>query len=309
MTPTIFITTADSQLIAARVSAHSLRSRSTSPEKFNIQLLRAENFPQLWDRDGQTFRWWKESPNTNHFSRRDAQSFLSLRRAVPQMMGYRGRALVIDPDVFAVGDVWELLDRDMGDKAILCRRMIKRVGGKPQEAWSTSVMLLDCARLQHWRWDEEIAEIFSGQRMLGEYLSLMDEPPENIGLFEEHWNHMDTLNAETELLHNSGINTQPWKTGLPADYHEFTIRRQSLRQRLRQFLRTMVGRPGKPVMRYQPHPDPRQEAHFFLLLQQCLDAGTITRKELKRAMRLQHLRADAFKLLQDLARVDAGFQH
>ena len=33
----------------------------------------------------------------------------------------KGRAAVIDPDIFAVGDVWELLSRDMGGKAILCR--------------------------------------------------------------------------------------------------------------------------------------------------------------------------------------------
>ena len=36
-------------------------------------------------------------------------------------MDYQGRALVIDPDVFAAGDVWDLLQRDMQGHAILCR--------------------------------------------------------------------------------------------------------------------------------------------------------------------------------------------
>ena len=39
----------------------------------------------------------------------DLQSFTPLRFMPPQLMGYEGRAIVIDPDVFAVGDVYELL--------------------------------------------------------------------------------------------------------------------------------------------------------------------------------------------------------
>ena len=40
----------------------------------------------------------------------------------PGLMGYEGRSVVIDPDIFAVADVWELLTRDMQGKAILARR-------------------------------------------------------------------------------------------------------------------------------------------------------------------------------------------
>ena len=40
----------------------------------------------------------------------------------PELMGYEGRALVIDPDILAVADVWELLSRDMQGAAIMCRQ-------------------------------------------------------------------------------------------------------------------------------------------------------------------------------------------
>ena len=39
----------------------------------------------------------------------DLQSFTPLRFMPPELMGYQGRAVVVDPDVFAVGDVFELL--------------------------------------------------------------------------------------------------------------------------------------------------------------------------------------------------------
>ena len=51
----------------------------------------------------------------------DLQSFTPVRFTPPKLMGYQGRAIVIDPDVFAVGDVNELFERDMEGKAILAR--------------------------------------------------------------------------------------------------------------------------------------------------------------------------------------------
>ena len=66
---------------------------------------------QIYLRDGAKRPWLVD----------DLQSFTPLRFLPPELMGYQGRALVIDPDVFAVGDVWELLSRDMQGKAIMCR--------------------------------------------------------------------------------------------------------------------------------------------------------------------------------------------
>ena len=99
----------------------------------------------------------------------------------PELMNYKGRAVVIDPDVFAIGDVWDLLSRDMEGKAIMCRlrsKTSKDVNGK----LASSVMLLDCARLKHWKTDEMFNEMFEGKRDYKQWISLKYEDRNTIGL-------------------------------------------------------------------------------------------------------------------------------
>ena len=93
----------------------------------------------------------------------DLQSFTPLRFMPPELMGYEGRALVVDPDVFAVGDVWELLSRDMQGKAIMCRVHggVKRT---VRGTYASSVMLLDCAKLKHWRTEAQFDALFAFTR-------------------------------------------------------------------------------------------------------------------------------------------------
>ena len=295
--PTVVIHTNDAQWLAAKVAAHSLRSRSRSPDRFDVRLLRLEETPHLYRCHGQRFVWWDgDAPSV--FRRRDLQSFAPLRRMVPALLGFRGRALVLDPDVFAVGDVFELLTRDMNGKAILCRRQARSHGGRA--LYSSAVMLLDCGQLAHWQWERDIDDIFRRGAPLGPWLALLDESPERIGLLEDEWNHFDTLNEETKLLHNTEIVTQPWKTGLPADYHEHAPRWPPLLEALRRGVSRMTSRHATPSEYYRPHPDPRQEQLFFTLLKECLDDGTITRALVRRAIRRSHLRKDAFALLDAL---------
>jgi hypothetical protein len=146
--PTVVIHTNDQQMVAALVSAHSLKSRSKSPELFDVRLLRLEETPHLYKRNKQNFIWWDgDAPSV--WRTRDLQSFAPLRRMVPALLGFTGRALVIDPDVFAIGDVYELLSRNMNSKAILCRQKPEWRAGR--RLYSSAVMLLDCSKLTHWR--------------------------------------------------------------------------------------------------------------------------------------------------------------
>lgn len=295
--PTVVIHTNDQHMIAALVSAHSLKSRSRSPDRFDVRILRLEETPALWKRDGEKFIWW-EGVKPNDWWRRGLHSFQPLRRMVPAWLNFRGRALVIDPDVFAVGDVWELLSREMDDRAILCCQRAEWRDGRQLN--SSAVMLLDCERLTHWRWEEEIEELFALKRALGPYLALRDEAPERIGLLEEEWNHNDTLTATTKLLHNTRIETQPWKTGLPADYHQYTPPRFASIEMLKRLARRILRRPPRQTPVYQTHPDPSQERLFFSLLKECLDHGSITRRMVRTAMRKSYLRRDALTLLDGL---------
>jgi hypothetical protein len=133
MTPTVFIHTNHKQLVGALVSSYSLKRNSRHPERFEVRVIHSDDHPFLKAREGQPFlregraRIWRYD---------DLQSFTPLRFMPPQLMGYQGRAVVIDPDVFAVGDVTELLDRDMGGKAILCKAR------RTEKKFASSVMLL-----------------------------------------------------------------------------------------------------------------------------------------------------------------------
>ena len=145
MKPRVLIHTNHHQLVGALVSAHSFRRRSRHADRFEVALIEHGDYPFFQRHEGKPYlRAGNKVPWRND----DVQSFTPLRFMPPELMGYEGRALVVDPDVFAVSDVWDLLDRDMGGKAIMCRvhTGVKRSVRGP---YATSVMLLDCARLRH----------------------------------------------------------------------------------------------------------------------------------------------------------------
>ena len=293
MRDTVFIHSNRKQRLGALVSAHSLRTRSAAPDAFDVRILWAEDHPFIEARDGQPYLregrkvLWVED---------DLQSFPPLRFDVPRVMGYAGRAVVIDPDVFAVADVRELLERDMGGCAVMAKRM-PADGRKPLH-WASSVMLLDCAKLRHWRCEEDFGRLFTFERDYDDWMWLLLEPAGTVGELEPTWNHFDTLDATTKLLHNTHRRTQPWKTGLPAD---FTPRGRHADAAERPFLERALdrlrGRTAGPRGRYKPHPDPAQERFFFGLLRECLAAGVIDRDVVVEEIERRHVRHDALALV------------
>jgi hypothetical protein len=288
--PSVFIHTNERQMVGALVSKHSLERNSRSPEAFDVRLLRTDDHPFLRAREGQEFL---RDGARRVWTMNDLQSFTPLRFMPPEAMGYQGQALVIDPDVFAVGDVFELLSRDMQGKAIMCR---PRSGTKGAEGGlATSVMLLDCARLKHWRCEHDFGLLFAFERDYADWITLKLEPRETIGLFEPEWNDFDRLTPETKLLHNTKRQTQPWKSGLPVDFTPPSKKAQLARPKtwLRPF-RQLVAKPAT----YVPHPDPRQEQFFFGLLRECLEQGIVTEAMLREEMRQNHVRHDALEVLE-----------
>lgn len=294
---TVFIHTNEKQLIGALVGAYAMRRNSRHPERFDVRLIEYKDYPFLAAREGHPFlregavRIWRND---------DLQSFTPLRFMPPALMGFAGRAVVTDPDVFAVGDVHQLLTRDMQDKAILCRA---RSGFKQ---FASSVMLLDCARLTHWRCEEQFEQLFAMQRDYMDWISLRCEDPASIGLFEPEWNDFDRLTPATRLLHTTRRRTQPWKTGLPADFTPSSRHRdRSLAGRLRGVVRRLKGkRWRRPV--YEPHPDAAVENFFFQLLAECLDHGLVTEALLREHMARDHIRHDAFDVLARTRRLAAA---
>jgi hypothetical protein len=290
--PRVFVHTNRQQRLGALVSAHSLRRSSPHPEAFEVEILEREDHAFFLEREGKRYlrdgawRIWRNA---------DLQSFTPLRFLPPERMGYRGRALVIDPDIFAVGDVNELLNRDMGGKAILCRR---RSGWKKRTCWASSVMLLDNEKLSHWRCEEQFGELFQGRRDYADWICLRGEPSGTIGLLEDAWNDFDRLRPGTKLLHNTRRWTQPWKTGLPVDFvpgdrATGIAPLDWLMRKRREWLgdHALLGR-------YVRHPDRRQERLFFGLLRECVEAGIVSEELLREEVRCHHVRPDVFDVLE-----------
>jgi hypothetical protein len=265
--PVVVIHTNDQQMLAARVHAHSLKSRSATPDLFDVRLLRLEETPELLAREGQRYVWWHgNTPET--WRRRDLQSFAFLRRKVPEEQGFSGRALLLDPDITAIGDVYELLVRDLKGKAIGCTAKPGELDGRPFN--STAVMLFDCDKLRHWDWANDLEEIFARRLETGMWMSLLDEDPELIGRIEPEWNSLDSLTNDTKLLHNTERSMQPWKTGLRADFDQPAPRGPAAMQWLRgSAVPHVIRRPGGA--RYGQHHDPAQERIFFTLLKECVE--------------------------------------
>lgn len=302
MKPTVFVHTNDKQMLGARVAAYLLGARSSSSEKFDIRIIRLEETPHLYSRHGRTYlrkgrlAVWKND---------DLQSFSPLRMMVPELMGFTGRALLIDPDVFAVGDVYELLARDMQGKAILAKEVADGYRGSGARFFASSVMLLDCSRLRHWEWHKQIDDIFAAKLDYGPWISLLLEDPSTIGPLEEEWNHFDMLTERTKLLHNTERSTQPWKTGLPVDY-DTTMRDERRRggwlgDRVRRFL---GGTPSK--LRYVPHPDRAQELFFLRAVRECLANRVFDEAFLRSEMRKNHARHDLLDRIAALDSIEAA---
>ena len=285
---TVFIHTNPKQHVGAVVAAHALRRNSRHPERFAVEILSTDDFPMLQAYEGRAYTYGG-SPRT--WRNDDLQSFTPLRFAPPARMRYAGRAVVIDPDVFAVGDVNALLEHDMDGKASMCARRPP----KPHRAGylASSVMLLDCAKLRHWQPERDFAAMFDGNRDYEAWIKLELEPPGSIGILEPEWNHFDTLTERTQLLHNTRRRTQPWKTGLPVDFQIHAPLFGVVPQSLIRSLRRLSPFPDA----YQPHPDPRQTALFFALLRECLELKLISEERLRDEIARRHIRPDVFTLL------------
>jgi len=289
----VFIQTNHKQVTGAIVAAHALRRYSANNERFDVTIMDTADYPFFREYEGREYlrdgvhRTWLND---------DLQSFTPTRFMPPALMGYEGRAVVIDPDIFATTDIWDLLSRDMQGKAIMCR-MRSGPKGLVDKCMASSVMLLDCAQLSHWDAEAKFRAMFTFEQDYQPWICLKEEARDSIGFFEPEWNDFDRFTTDTKMLHTTRRRTQPWKTGLPTDWRPA--------ERFRLFP------PAAWIMRarrklfgeyaflgsYKQHPDINQERFFFGLLKECLAEGKIKHEQLRHEMAQNHVRHDALEIL------------
>jgi hypothetical protein len=276
--PTVFIQANARQMLGAKISAWSYKKASHRPDSFDVRIMDAAKWPRLM-REGQSIL---RDGHVRAWDPDDLQSFTPLRFAPPSLMKFEGRAVVTDPDCFGVGDVAELFDRDMGGKAIMA---VPRPGHNRRDDYiATSVMLLDCSKLRHWDFDQDLDDLFAHRFDYVDWIELKREDRSTIGFLEPEWNDFDRLTPETRILHTTKRRTQPWKAGLPIDY---TLRERGPFDFLRRLRRS----------RYERHPDPNQEALVYSLLADLVDRGEVTKHELVAEMAANHVRHDSLELI------------
>ena len=213
MKPCVFIHTNHKQYIGALVSQYSFKRNSPNGDKFDVKIIHSNDHPFLRAKEGQSFL---RAAACGSWHMEDLQVVHAARFIPPELMGYEGRAVVVDPDVFAVGDVYELLTRDMAGKAIMCRT---RTGSKGEGGGlATSVMLLDApssptgaARSSSTSCSRASATTWTG--------SCCTTSPRTRSACSRTSGTISTgLTEQTKLLHNTKRQTQPWKSGLPIDF-------------------------------------------------------------------------------------------
>jgi len=290
----VFIQTNHKQLTGAYVARHAIRRYSQHNDDFDVTIVNSCDYDffgkregQQYLRDGAMWTWLND----------DLQSFTPTRFMPPALMGFEGRAIVIDPDVFAAADVWDLLSCEMHGHAILCR-MRSGPKGAIDKCYASSVMLLDCNELAHWNVERQFEAMFSGELDYHDWICLKSEPPDSIGLFEPTWNDFDRFTTQTRMLHTTRRRTQPWKTGLRVDWR--------LSEKFRLFppigwllraRRRLFGEYGL-MGHYWRHPDPNQEWFFLALLKECLQQGGVTEAFLRQEAASDHVRHDILEAVE-----------
>ncbi|WP_455235205.1 hypothetical protein, partial [Thiogranum longum] len=129
------------------------------------------------------------------------------------------------------------------------------------------------------------------------WICLRMEDRDTIGLFENEWNDFDKLTENTKMLHVTRRKTQPWKAGLPIDWRP--AERFRLFPPVAWLMRARRHLFGEYALlgNYKEHPDRNQTILFFGLLKECLEKGMITEDMLREEMEQNHVRHDAFEVL------------
>ena len=172
-------------------------------------------------------------------------------------------------------------------------------------------MLLDCKKLRHWQWEEQIEAIFNKHLDYRDWIYLKNEDQTTIGNLGQEWNHFDKLDASTKLLHTTRRITQPWKAGLPIDFNTTT---SSLNPR-GVFMKTFhsvlnyIGLQLNNINKishqghteFQPHPDRDLEQFIMSLIRDAMRTDAISRDFILKEIHNKNIREDMLKVIEEIA--------
>lgn len=185
----IFIGADETQLLGARVFEFSVRRHASMSVK--CEIINNDGLPVPADR-----------------GRQARTGFSFSRFKIPQLCGYRGRAIYVDADMQVFHDIKDLWTRDFKDAWLLYSEMAQGQGRSPQY----SVMLMDCEKLD-WDARQLISELDKGtydyKQLMSEFAMMPADKKQPLLEFE--WNSLECYEAgRTKLAHFTDMPTQPW---------------------------------------------------------------------------------------------------
>jgi hypothetical protein len=184
----VYVGSQEAQMLAVKVLEFSIRKHaSLSVEVFPLHHAHVE-FPMPRD--------VRNRPRT---------PFSFQRFYIPQLAGFRGRAVYVDSDMQVFQDIRSLWTLPFDGADLLAAREADG-GRKPQ----FSVMLLNCEAL---RWNlPDIVAALDRNELTYETLMYQMAVARNVrAAIDPRWNSLERfVEGETALLHYTDMNTQPW---------------------------------------------------------------------------------------------------
>jgi hypothetical protein len=184
----VFVGSTRAEWLPARVLEFSIRETTVLP----IASHRIEAFE-------------RNIPTPQATVNRARTPFSFQRFLIPELCGYKGRAIYLDADMQVFADIDALWGREMAGYELLTVRE-----GMEGRKGQFSVMLLACDRLS-WRIEEIIAGLDAGRYTYEQLVHEMCIAKNVGGTLEPEWNCLEKYDpGQTRLLHYTDMNTQPW---------------------------------------------------------------------------------------------------
>ena len=203
----VFIGTDDTQTIPTAVLRHSILTRTNAPVEF------------------------RELHNLNTgLEDKFYTGFSFYRWGIPLVRNFEGRAIYIDADIVVLCDITELWQLPLNGHSHLVRPRprfrldhfrIKRLGGA-----YASVMLIDCARAQHWDFRTWCKRAVEDKQFYRDTMWCLpgSETSKMRGDLPAIYNDLDHHDPNrTKIIHYTDLPNQPWKK--PGHRYEYVFRR------------------------------------------------------------------------------------
>lgn len=185
----IYVATTEAQMLAVKVLEYSIRKHASMSVKVIPLHLSGVETPIPKDKKN-----WPRTP------------FSFQRFLIPQIQGYKGRAIYLDSDMQLFKDIKTLWMTPFNDVPVLTVKNHDETIRKPQ----FSVMLLNCEKLD-WRVSKIVQDLDTGHLSYEKLMYEMAIASTTEAKIDATWNSLERFEEnQTSLLHYTDMHTQPW---------------------------------------------------------------------------------------------------